>query len=139
MAVQRHRSHVAEALERASEKRELSIGESILDRLEELYQRGLGLLTSAERAKNHSACVGYLREIRGILAGLYEVSKSVAPKYADEPRMLPEKYIEAISQALGYTGKLTPRIEASTGGSNGHRMIDPEILPQDDGELPILP
>jgi hypothetical protein len=129
-SVQRHKKHVAEALERASEKRELSIGQSILDRLENLYQRGLGLLNSTERAKNHSASIGYLRELRGILSGLYEVSRAVVPKYAEQPPM-PAEYIVAIRRALGVSefvpldNRALPTL--SSGNGSGGEVIDAEV------------
>jgi hypothetical protein len=133
-AVQRHKQHVAAALERASEKREVSIGETILDRLENLYQRGLGLLNSTERAKNHSASIGYLRELRGILSGLYEVSRAVVPKYAEQPP-LPPAWIAAINRALGVTEfvPLDSRMLPSLPGGNGSGG---EVI---DAELDILP
>jgi hypothetical protein len=46
-----------------------------------------------------------------------------------EVKPLPQDYIDAICNALGMTGKLVPRIEATVGSSDGHRVIDPEILP----------
>jgi hypothetical protein len=100
-AVQRHKKHVAAALERANEKRELSIGETILDRLETLYQRCLALLNSGEKGKNHSASASYVRELRSILLALHEVLKTVVPKYADQRAPLQQDYIDAVCVALG--------------------------------------
>jgi hypothetical protein len=92
---------VAAALERANEKRELSIGETILDRLETLYQRCLALLNSGEKGKNHSASASYVRELRSILLALHEVLKTVVPKYADQRAPLQQDYIDAVCVALG--------------------------------------
>jgi hypothetical protein len=134
-AVQRHKQHVAAALERASEKRTVSIGESILNRLEDLYQRGLGLLNSTERAKNHSASIGYLRELRGILSGLYEVSRAVVPKYAQQPPM-PAEYIAAISRALGVSefvpidNRALATLPSGNGSGGDVIDVDLDILPE---------
>jgi hypothetical protein len=129
-AVQRHKRHVAAALERASEKREISIGENILDRLEDLYQRGLRSLNLAEKTKSHRAICGYLRELRGILSGLYEVSVIVAPKPSVRP--LPPDYVGAIRRALGMHGHLIPLgVLPGNGSGNGHSAIDLDVLPQD--------
>ena len=130
-AVQRHKAHVAEALALASEKRETNIGENILDRLEDLYQRGIRNLNLAEKTKSHHAICGYLRELRGILSGLYEVSVIVAPKPSVRP--LRADYVAAIQRALGMHGQLVPLaiLPDGNGSGNGHSAIDLDVLPQD--------
>lgn len=142
MCIQRHKKHVAEALERASEKRECSIGESILKRHEDLYQRILRLLDLAVKEKNHPACIGYLREARGTLAHLFATSKAVVPKYADQPQVLQEECIKAVRRALGIVDEFKPRDNQVLNGQNGSAgdaarlpgndeddAIDPETLP----------
>jgi hypothetical protein len=133
-SVQRHRVHAAKAIGRASERRELSIGENVLEQLEALYQRGLNLLGSAEREKNHFACIGYLRELRGILSGLYQVAIVAAPERATKP--MPSEYVAAVCRALGIVGELKPircPLPALPPGENGHGDSELEIpiLPQD--------
>jgi hypothetical protein len=137
-AIHRHKIHVAESLERASEKREVSIGESILDRLENLYQRGVSNLDKAEKTKSHYAICSYLRELRGILAGLYQIGVAVAPK--ETIKLLPVDYIAAIRRALG-VGRLEPITEKSPAllsAGNGHNANG--AMDADFGEaLPTLP
>jgi len=87
--------------------RELSIGQDVLNRPENLYRRGLRLLAAAERAKNHFACIGYLRELRGTLVALYEVAAEVAPR-STQVKVLPEAYVQAVNRALGISGILKP-------------------------------
>ena len=145
-AVHRHKPHVAEAIERAAEKRKLSIGENVLDVFENLKRRSLKLLDSAEREKNHTACIGYLREIRGIVGALYQVTTKEAElgrvevphpspcpncEFEEFQAALSNEYIGAINNALGCTGKLipigTPPSQAEENGSDGESTID--ILP----------
>jgi len=130
-AIHRHKVDVAESLERASEKREIDIGQSILDRLENLYQRGLRSLALAEKTKSHHAICSYLRELRGILAGLFEVGAAAIPK--DAVRPMHGEYILAVNQALG-VGKFIP-LESRTAllpeSANGNGAIDEDVLPQD--------
>ncbi|MGC2287390.1 MAG: hypothetical protein WA542_19215 [Candidatus Acidiferrum sp.] len=138
-SVQRHKKHVAEALALASEKRETSIGESILDRLEDLYQRGIRALNLAERAKNHQATIGYLRELRSTLAGLYEIGKATAPIPSVRP--MPGVFVRAINEALGVgrfipLGSNTALLPAGNGHSNGN---GDSVIDVDEGELPVLP
>ncbi len=132
MALCRHKRHVSMAIERASKRREVSIGESVLARLEGLYKRASRLLDSAEKARNHSASASYLRELRAILAGLYEVSRTAIPNPDQRPPM-PEEYVAAINRALGVSGEFKPLIRGE--GS--------ALLPGDDEDdvidLPILP
>lgn len=125
-AVQRHKAHVAEALALASEKRELSIGESVLNRLEDLYQRGIRNLNLAEKSKSHRAIAAYLRELRGILSGLYEVSVIVAPLPSVRP--LPAEYVAAIRAALG-VGRFTPLETDIPLLPEGSGEIDLDVLP----------
>ena len=128
-AVQRHKPHVAEAIERAAEKRKLSIGKSILDRLENLYQHCQTLFDKAKAAKNFSAAVACIREQRGIVESLDKVREKMRPKRGYKP--LPKAYINAVNRALGFTGKLipigTPPSQAEENGSDGESTID--ILP----------
>jgi hypothetical protein len=134
-ALSRHKSHASMAIERANEKRELSIGESVLARLEGLFKRLTGLLDAAQKAKNHFACIGYLREARGILTDLCEVSRTMLPN-GDQRPLLPQEYIDAICVALGVKGAFRPLIKGDLPEStNGDGAIEED----DVIDLPILP
>jgi hypothetical protein len=65
---------------RATDKRELSIGEDILDRLE-TRQRGMTLLKKAEAKRNFSAAVACIREVRFVLGTIYSVAQEAVPKH----------------------------------------------------------
>jgi hypothetical protein len=60
-ALFRHKAHVAEAIVKASEKREESIGESILARLEKLYQRAEKVLNDAEASRDGRLALAGIR------------------------------------------------------------------------------
>jgi hypothetical protein len=134
-AIHRHKVDVAAALEKATEKREVSIAEGILDRLENLYARGLRSLSLAEKTKSHHAICSYLRELRGILAGLFEVGAAAIPK--DAVRPLQGEYIDAICKALG-RGPLIPLLPEDHSNGNGHSNGD-GVVDADFEELPVLP
>ena len=72
-----------------------------------MYKRALRLLGRAEKAKNHFACIGFIRELRCILESLYEVAAEVAPR-STQVKVLPEAYVQAVNRALGISGILKP-------------------------------
>lgn len=148
-SVQRHKRHAAAIIRRATEKRELTIGESVLRDLEKFKLRALKLLDVAEREKNHPACIGYFRELRAMLGAFYEVTtkeaesgRTVGPHPSPCPycsreeyeRIVKEVKIGAIRESLGYTGKLEPigRLPSPDENekSNKESWEDEEILPQ---------
>lgn len=72
-----------------------------------MYKRALRLLGRAEKAKNHFACVGFIRELRCILVSLYEIAAEVAPK-STGAKAPDEAYIAAVTRALGCGRPLVP-------------------------------
>jgi hypothetical protein len=76
-ALLRHKAHVGESIVKASEKREESIGESIMARLEKLYHRAEKVLNDAETSGDCRLALASIREVRETLGGLFAlVSKS---------------------------------------------------------------
>jgi len=76
-ALFRHKAHVAGAIVKASEKREESIGDSIMTRLEKLYHRAEKVLNDAEASGDGRLALASIREVRETLGGLFAlVSKS---------------------------------------------------------------
>jgi hypothetical protein len=70
-ALLRHKTHVSQALVKASEKREESIGVSIMARLEGLYQRAEKVLNNAEASGDGRLALAGIREVRETLGGLF--------------------------------------------------------------------
>jgi hypothetical protein len=66
----RHKTHVAGAIVRATERREISIGESVRARLEKLYQRAEKVLNDTEGSGDGRLALAGIREVRETLAGL---------------------------------------------------------------------
>jgi hypothetical protein len=74
----RHKAHVSVALAKIAEKREESIGESIMARLEKLYQRGERVLDEAERSGDGRLALQAIRETREVLAGVFALANKAA-------------------------------------------------------------
>ena len=77
-ALHRHKTHAGQSIAKASEKREESIGESILARLEKLYQRGERVLDEAERSGDGRLALQAIRETREVLAGVFTLASKAA-------------------------------------------------------------
>jgi hypothetical protein len=77
-ALFRHKAHVAGAIVKASEKREEFIRESIMARLEKLYQRGKRVLDDAERSGDGRLALQAIRETREALAGVFALANKAA-------------------------------------------------------------
>jgi hypothetical protein len=77
-ALLRHKAHVSVALAKTAEKREQSIGESIMARLEKLYQRGERVLDEAERSGDGRLALQAIRETREVLAGVFALANKAA-------------------------------------------------------------
>lgn len=76
-ALFRHKTHVGQAIVKASEKREVSIGESVMSRLEKLYRRGEKVLKDAETSGDGRLALAGIREVRETLGGIFAlVSKA---------------------------------------------------------------
>jgi hypothetical protein len=74
----RHKSHVARAIVKASEKREESIGESVRVRLEKLYQRADKVLSDAETSGDGRLALAAIREARETQGTLFALALKVA-------------------------------------------------------------
>ena len=108
-ALNRHKSHVAATLQKASEKRAVSLGESILARLEDLYNRAESVLAQAEKSRNLRAAIAAIRETRETLASVYALTQKLASDpgrevvlkvvYEDPPRP-PERPLVSPRRAL---------------------------------------
>jgi hypothetical protein len=77
-ALSRHKSHVAEAVSRAAEKREENIGETILQRLENLCTKTENILAAAERSGDGRLALQAIKESREMLASIYTLTQRLA-------------------------------------------------------------
>jgi hypothetical protein len=66
----RHKAHVSVALAKIAQKREGSIGELIMARLEKLYQRAEKVLNDAEASGDGRLALAGIREVRETLGGI---------------------------------------------------------------------
>jgi hypothetical protein len=87
-ALFRHQAHVAGAFVRAAEKREESIGESIIARLEKLYQRGEGTLDGTERSGDGRLALQAIRETREVLAGVFALANKAGDTGAERTEII---------------------------------------------------
>lgn len=77
-ALLRHKTHAGQAIVKAAERREESIGESVLSRLESLYRRGEKILSEAERSGDGRLALQAIRESREVLAGVFTLANKAA-------------------------------------------------------------
>ena len=67
-AVYRHQQgHLVKAMVKAHDAQEVAHGDSLVDQLQSLQQRALGILTEAERSGDHRTALAAIRESRGCL------------------------------------------------------------------------
>lgn len=66
----RHKSHVCEAIEKASEKREAKLGGSLLDEMRRVQEKAWELLGKMQDEGDHRGSVVALREVRECLESL---------------------------------------------------------------------
>lgn len=69
-SLRRHKSHVCEAIEKASEKREEKLGGSLLDEMQRVQKKAWELLGKMETEGDHRGSVVALREVRECLESL---------------------------------------------------------------------
>jgi hypothetical protein len=69
----RHKSHVARAIVRASERREERLGDNLLDEMRRVHQKAWDLLAKTESEGDHRASIVALREVRECLKSLGEM------------------------------------------------------------------
>jgi hypothetical protein len=133
-SLHRHRAHIAQAIVKATERREKSIGESVLERLENLYKRAEKNLFDAEFDRDGRVGLAAIRELRETLAGLFSLAERATAKPAESTAPPDaDMYLEAIAKALG-AGPLEPIGDPSA--------VPPPVSltnPQNLGDLPDLP
>src|SRR5215831_6153694 len=66
----RHKSHVSQAIVKASEKREERLGENLLDEMRRVQRKAWELLARTESDGDHRASIVALREVRECLESL---------------------------------------------------------------------
>ncbi len=120
-ALCRHKAHASASLVRASERREESIGASVLRQLQSLCQRTERILSRAERKGADRTFILAARELRESLGAVYKVTlDSTATNPPHNPSSCPfcssEQYqqvmISSVRNALGVGQPTQPRIEA---------------------------
>lgn len=85
----RHKSHVATAIARASEKRGERLGENLLDEMRCVLRKAWELLAKTESEGDHRASIVALREVRECLETLGEMlAKAGAVNQAEETRIV---------------------------------------------------
>ena len=103
-----HRAHVSPALVRVVERREARLAErgprSVLERLETLYERAVGILDRAEGAGQTAQELGALRELRGLadsiarITGELKESPAIAVNVLASPELT--RYTAELLRAL---------------------------------------
>jgi hypothetical protein len=78
-AVSRHVSggHIAQLIALAADAQRAAAGDSILDRIEALHARTLAILKAAEKTKQYRTALSAIREARGNLELIGEVTKEI--------------------------------------------------------------
>jgi hypothetical protein len=69
----RHKSHVAQTIVKAGEKREERLGQSLLDDMRRVHRKAWELLARAESDGDHRGAIVALREVRECLESLGEM------------------------------------------------------------------
>lgn len=118
-AAARHRAHVGVAVVKAAERQAVSIGESILSRLESLHVRANTILDSAERSGDFKIALAAIRELRETLAGIYKLASEAAPS-STQRRI---SYDELHKKALEFYGL------AADAASEGFESPIPDVPP----------
>jgi hypothetical protein len=71
--ISRHKSHSAQAIRRASERREERVGENLLEEMRRVQRKAWELLSKTESEGDHRGSIVALREVRGCLESLGEM------------------------------------------------------------------
>ena len=69
----RHKSHVSQAIVKASEKREERLGDNLLDEMRRVQRKAWELLAKTESERDHRGSIVALREVRECLESLGEM------------------------------------------------------------------
>src|SRR5215469_5588433 len=75
----RHKSHVAQAIVKASEKREERLGDNLLDEMRRVQRKAWELLDKTESEGDHRGAIVALREVRKCLGALGELLGKAGP------------------------------------------------------------
>jgi hypothetical protein len=81
----RHKTHVAQAIVRAGERREEQLGDNLLDEMRQVLRKAWELLAKAEAEGDHRGAIVALREVRECLESLGELLGHVAVPTPGEP------------------------------------------------------
>jgi hypothetical protein len=76
-AVRRHREHIPELLVQASKAEEVAQADGLLERVEALQARTLAILEATEETQDHRTALAAIREARGNLELIGEVTKEL--------------------------------------------------------------
>ncbi len=79
-ALHRHKTHVAQAIVKASEKREERMGDSLMGEMRRVQQKAWELLGKMEQEGDHRGSIVAVREIRECIGGLGEMLARVEPQ-----------------------------------------------------------
>lgn len=121
-AISRHKTHAANAIQRASEQREEHLGESILDQMRRVQREAWDLLSKTESEGDHRGAIVALREIRGCLESLGEMLATAEPeknKYSFGKYDLDLLSTEELEVLYGLLDKATPKTQQPERGFAG--------------------
>lgn len=124
-----HRAHVSPALVRVVERREARLAErgpaSVLERLETLYERAVGILDRAEAAGQTAQELGALRELRGLADSIARITGELRETPAVAINVLASPEIVALTSAL--MRALAPFPEARVAAADALEQLDVEV------------
>jgi hypothetical protein len=82
-ALLRHKDHASLAIVKASERREMRIGDSVLDEVERLKAKVWRMLEAAEQERDRIGFTALTRELRATLAAVFELQSHAARAEAE--------------------------------------------------------
>jgi hypothetical protein len=102
----RHKNHVAQAIVKASEKREERLGDNLLDEMRRVQRKAWELLAKTESEGDHRGAIVALREVRECLGALGELlEKAGTGAGSQAPKII---FVEPV---CAYNGKPCPYCE----------------------------
>jgi hypothetical protein len=90
----RHKSHVAQAIVKASERRDERLGDNLLDEMRRVQRKAWELLAKTESEGDHRASIVALREVRECIESLGEMLAR-----AEAPQGVPTTLAERLERA----------------------------------------
>jgi len=138
-ALHRHKAHAEQAIVKASQRREISIGESVMSRLERLYLRAEKVLNDAEASGDGRLALAGIREVRETLGGLFTLASKAAELSGNEGG--PMSIADRLRRARERLTTSDLKAELSSRGEQlevvlTHRVIGPQGVFEDRRELP---